>query len=101
MIIAMDSLTATRFRCSRMYIAADGYHGSLVRVAQTVAGCESLLAEKQRIASSKTRIISFNLGKPEENHRKMEAGSRGRWRAGGGVIATGPGLKVWKTIGKP
>ena len=58
MIIAMDSLTATRFRCSRMYIAADGYHGSLVRVAQTVAGCESLLAEKQRIASSKTRIIS-------------------------------------------
>ena len=31
----------------------------------------------------------------------MEAGTRCRWWAGGGVIATGLGLKVWKTIGKP
>ena len=43
MIIAMASLTATGVRCSRMYIAADG--------------CESLLADEQRIASSKARLI--------------------------------------------
>ena len=71
------------------------------------------MAQHLRTAAGRRKGHSHrHIVESVENHRKtigkQGPSTRARWRdqcrdqwAGGGVMATGPGLKVWKTIGKP